>query len=122
MIDTDLLAWLFRPKYVLCNKVFELEIDGTVFVSYPIVLEGQRLRLFNVVFAIRSNNNTTGPMGELIKSYNAVAERLARTLLHEEDRCGYVSKEVKIMMRVWVGSVGKTRIRMGVSNNCTIIG
>ena len=101
MIDEDLLAWLFRPKYILCNKVFELEIDGTVFVSYPIVLEGQRLRLFNVVFAIRSDDNPTGPVGGLIKSYNAIAERLAKTLLHEEDRCGYVSAEVRTMMRVW---------------------
>ena len=36
--DTDLLAWMFRPRRVMCNQVFELEIDGTSFVSYPIVL------------------------------------------------------------------------------------
>jgi len=98
-LDTDLLAWMFRPKKVLCNQVFELEIDGTVFVSYPIVLEGGPLRLFNVVFAITTGY--TGPSVGLINSYKAVAKRLATTLLHEENRCSYVSQEVQKMFRVW---------------------
>ena len=98
-LDTDLLAWMFRPKKVLCNQVFELEIDGTVFVSYPIVLETGSLRLFNVVFAIATGY--TGPSVSLVNSYKAIAKRLATTLLHEENRCSYVSEEVQKMFRVW---------------------
>ena len=98
-LDTDLLAWMFRPKKVLCNQVFELEIDGTVFVSYPIVLDQGPLRLFNVVFAITTGY--TGPSVGLVNAYKAVAKRLATTLLHEENRCAYVSEEVSKMFRVW---------------------
>jgi hypothetical protein len=98
-LDTDLLAWMFRPKKVLCNQVFELEIDGTVFVSYPIVLDQGPLRLFNVIFAI--STGYTGPSVGLVNAYEAVAKRLATTLLHEENRCAYVSEEVRKMFRVW---------------------
>ena len=117
-LDTDLLAWMFRPKKVLCNQVFELEIDGTIFVSYPIVLEGGPLRLFNVVFAITTGY--TGPSAGLVNSYKAIAKRLATTLLHEENRCSYVSEEVQKMFRVWdelrrVASMKKNEENDGVS-------
>jgi len=67
--DTDLLAWMFRPRRVMCNQVFELEIDGTSFVSYPIVLPNSSLRLFNVVFAIGTSFTSPSVVQALGKIY-----------------------------------------------------
>lgn len=105
----DLLAWIFRPRDALCNKVFELEIDGTIYLSHPVLLKNQKLRLFNVVFAVSSDD--VGPT--VLKAYKDVITRITSTLLHEENRCGYVSSEVKTMLKVW------TRIQHKTSRNAS---
>ena len=102
-LRADRLASLFRPKNELCGKVFEIEIDEELFISFPTLVaqggdssgEHVKISFFNVVFAMPPSivDQAKKRLRAPIAAYKLTAERIANGLLHEERRCGYISRE-----------------------------
>ena len=114
-LEPKFFAQLFRPKNILCNKSFELEVDQVMFISHPVLCRNSSLNLFNVIFAVPSDigETTATEHGALTKTtliqnsrehlvgYRLAAAKLAHALYYEECRCNYVSTEASKILNVW---------------------
>ncbi|KAH9399028.1 Nitrogen permease regulator-like 3 [Tyrophagus putrescentiae] len=89
-------------KSKLCGMKFELKVDNVRFVGHPSTLtafgateESAVLDVcFHVVFALKAN-----APADVVHCYHDLSKRIATALISEEARCGYFSKETKIMGR-----------------------
>ncbi|KDO27413.1 hypothetical protein SPRG_07000 [Saprolegnia parasitica CBS 223.65] len=115
-LSSALVAKLFRPKNALCNQTFELVIDDLRFVSHPVAINvpsapasGQAHRetsMFNVIFALDETkfhmemDPAPGDHKRKVEAYAQVAAQLANALLHEENRVGFVTKEVRELLHI----------------------
>ncbi|OQR83762.1 hypothetical protein ACHHYP_14312 [Achlya hypogyna] len=116
-LSSALVAKLFRPKNALCNQTFELVIDDLRFVSHPVAInvqpsatQGHReTSMFNVIFALDETKFHMEMMDpsyvrrdhkKRVEAYAQVAAQLANALLHEENRVGFVTKEVRELLHI----------------------
>lgn len=89
-------------KSKLCGMKFELKVDNVRFVGHPSTLtafgatEASAVLdvCFHVVFALKAN-----APADVVHCYHDLSKRIATALISEEARCGYFSKETKIMGR-----------------------
>lgn len=102
----ELLSTLFAVKSKFADNKFELKVNDIRFIGHPTsiqqyssvnVLPGKMDSpssiLVHVVFALRASADYS-----IVKSYYDFSKRLGIALRHEEKRCGYFSKEMKLMM------------------------
>jgi hypothetical protein len=98
-------ARLLRPKSALCNRPFSLTVDTTVFIGFPVLLkpaasgcgdESFQLSLFHVVLVC------SGDAVKIRERASDTAQRIASALLYEEGRCGYVTGESAVLLKVGV--------------------
>lgn len=115
----DVLAALFAVKPELCKRKFELKVNDVRFVSHPTKLQLQNKKydesdlLINIVFALHAvaspsvgkNRNSNFKHRKYyftfffpVNCYHDLSKRMGILLEHEENRCGYISKELQIMM------------------------
>ncbi|XP_063286299.1 GATOR1 complex protein NPRL3 isoform X2 [Pelobates fuscus] len=106
-----ILATILATKSDMCGKKFELKIDNIRFVGHPTLLqhavcqvsktdpspkrEMPTMILFNVVFALRANADTS-----VINCLHNLSRRIAIVLQHEERRCQYLTREAKLIMAI----------------------
>lgn len=96
--DDKVLSNLFAVKPEICGKKFELKIDNIRFVGHPTQLpyasnrEPSTIRMFNVVFALKANATHS-----IVNCYHDLSHRLSIAILHEEQRCDYLTRQVKYM-------------------------
>jgi len=86
---------LFAVNIKLCGQKFELKLNDIRFVGHPMVLTfGQKeLLIFNVVFALKANASH-----DVVNCYHELSQKIAIGLHFEENRCGYLSAETKLMV------------------------
>lgn len=101
----DLLSTLFAVKSNFSDHKFELKINNIRFVGHPTFMqqchkfkplhkvENPLNILVNVVFALKANADYS-----VVKSYYDLSKRIGVAIRHEEKRCGYFGKEMKLMM------------------------
>lgn len=117
-LSSRLLASILIPKRQLCNEGFEIEVDDTLFVGYPTLVQGvssdeeneveeeedeeesgeDALIAFNVTFVCVDRKE------EMVDEFKELARRLSAALLHTNNR-GYLSREVRTILNireVWV--------------------
>jgi hypothetical protein len=90
---------LFAVNIKLCGQKFELKINDVRFVGHPMLLTRnetvkKELFIFNVVFALKANASH-----DVVNCYHELSQRIAIGLHFEENRCGYLSAETKLMIR-----------------------
>jgi hypothetical protein len=104
----ETLANIFAFSKSLCGSKFELKLNDVRFVGHPISLEpeetdatrrsvsGRRstLTMFHVVFALRAVCNYS-----IIPCYHELSQRLGLILRHEEERAGYLSRQLELLLR-----------------------
>ncbi|XP_030592090.1 GATOR1 complex protein NPRL3 isoform X4 [Archocentrus centrarchus] len=105
-----ILSTILATKSDMCGKKFELKIDNVRFVGHPTLLqhppiiqvskidpspkrEMPTMILFNVVFALRANADSS-----VISCMHNLSRRVAIALQHEERRCQYLTREAKLML------------------------
>ncbi|CAG0915718.1 unnamed protein product [Notodromas monacha] len=106
--DDKVLSNLFSAKKALWGERLEVKINDVRFISHPTTLvltkEEQMYRapggsssfsLFNVVIALRAKASHW-----VVENYHELCRRLSVALKHEELRCGYLSREMKIMQEI----------------------
>ncbi|KAH7943694.1 hypothetical protein HPB52_010016 [Rhipicephalus sanguineus] len=97
-ITDKALSNLFATKSELCNRKFELKVNDVRFVGHPVQLCSKRetstFLMFNVVFALRANASH-----DIVNFYHDFTHKIAIALSSEENRCNYLSFELKIMLR-----------------------
>ncbi|XP_054169266.1 GATOR complex protein NPRL3-like [Oppia nitens] len=86
---------LFAVNSKLCGQKFELKVNDIRFVGHPMLLtRGQKeLLIFNVVFALKANASH-----DIVNCYHELSQKIAIGLHYEENRCGYLSCETKLMV------------------------
>lgn len=94
----EVLSSLFAVKQALREKKFELKTNDVRFVGHPSVLKQSFSKdetniLINIVFALRASANHS-----IVRCYHDLSKRLAVALIHEENKSGYFTHEVKIMV------------------------
>ncbi|OQS05931.1 hypothetical protein THRCLA_01994 [Thraustotheca clavata] len=118
-LSSALVAKLFRPKNAMCNQTFELVIDDLRFISHPVATnvqsstsasssEQRETSMFNVIFALdetkfhidQDPDFQNGDHKRKVQAYSLVAAQLANALLHEENRVGFVTKEVRELLHI----------------------
>ncbi|KFD50530.1 hypothetical protein M513_08598 [Trichuris suis] len=106
LLDSSLMAFLFTVKPEMCNKAMLVKINDVRFIGYPIshdpssscpvsngLTDPVNILRYNVVFAIRAE----APR-KIIESFVTLAKEFALAIQHEENRCGYLTSQVKIML------------------------
>ena len=119
-LEGDFFAKLFTPKALMCDQIFQLEIDELLYISHPVcvphkftgsseksnaseanskVSNDREITLFNVIFAIdcdraRETSANQSVINKDFREYKHAAQQLAMTQKWEEDRCSYVSEQV----------------------------
>eukprot|EP01119_Soliformovum_irregulare_P012227 TRINITY_DN3164_c0_g2_i2.p1 TRINITY_DN3164_c0_g2~~TRINITY_DN3164_c0_g2_i2.p1 ORF type:complete len:528 (+),score=130.53 TRINITY_DN3164_c0_g2_i2:106-1689(+) len=111
-----MLAPMLTPKPILCNRNFEVTIEETTFVGFPVLLpQGQKqtrsdpdgnedhrdeLRVFSVSLALmRVNPDADGIIGTLPK-FRRLTKQLATALKHEQIRCDYLSSQAYVLIEI----------------------
>lgn len=98
LIADKALSNLFATKSELCNRKFELKVNDVRFVGHPVQLCSKRetstFLMFNVVFALKANASH-----DIVNFYHDFTHKIAIALSSEENRCNYLSYELKIMLR-----------------------
>lgn len=94
-ITDNSFSTLFSVNPKLCGQKFELKINDIRFVGHPMLLtRGQKeLLIFNVVFALKANASH-----DIVDCYHELSQKIAIGLHYEENRCGYLSAETKLMV------------------------
>eukprot|EP01118_Nematostelium_gracile_P001379 TRINITY_DN11411_c0_g1_i2.p1 TRINITY_DN11411_c0_g1~~TRINITY_DN11411_c0_g1_i2.p1 ORF type:complete len:472 (-),score=71.77 TRINITY_DN11411_c0_g1_i2:3-1418(-) len=120
-----ILAPMLIPKPALCNKPFELTLDGTTFVGFPILLKRKQsgltmsteeakerleesgtkqnrdeLRLFNLCLVLKSASSVEDQHLGTIEQFQRVATQMGHALKHEEERCQYLTSQTLSMMMI----------------------
>ncbi|XP_059608708.1 GATOR complex protein NPRL3 isoform X2 [Phlebotomus argentipes] len=95
----EVLSTLFAVKQELCNRKFELKVNDVRFVSHPTLMQPKKdeqksFILVNIVFALHAQASYS-----IVKCYYELSKRLGIALFYEEDRAGYLSDEMKIMVK-----------------------
>lgn len=123
----EVLSTLFAVKSQLCNQKFELKVNDVRFVSHPTLMQRREQRsasigsagssggvgvavvgaaasssakqpipqiLINVIFALHAQASYS-----IVKCYYDLSKRLGLTLKVEEQRIGYVSDEIALMIK-----------------------
>lgn len=99
----EVLSTLFAVKPELCNRKFELKVNDVRFVSHPTLMhskgpkddqKSQSSILINIVFALHAQASYS-----IVKCYYELSKRLGVALVREESRVGYLSDEMKIMVK-----------------------
>lgn len=97
-----MLSTLFAVKPELCNRKFELKVNDVRFVAHPTLMqsketvEEQKVSsiLINIVFALHAQASYS-----IVKCYYELSKRLSYALVYEEKRVGYLSDEMKLMVK-----------------------
>jgi len=89
---------LFAVNIKLCGQKFELKVNDVRFVGHPMFLtrDGDNVKellIFNVVFALKANASH-----HIVDCYHELSQKIATGLHFEENRCGYLSAETKLMI------------------------
>ncbi|XP_055693349.1 GATOR complex protein NPRL3 [Lutzomyia longipalpis] len=95
----DVLSTLFAVKQELCNRKFELKVNDVRFVSHPTLMQPKKdeqksFILVNIVFALHAQASYS-----IVKCYYELSKRLGIALFYEENRAGYLSDEMKLMVK-----------------------
>lgn len=101
----EVLSTLFAVKPELCNRKFELKVNDVRFVAHPTLMQsretikddvGQSASsiLINIVFALHAQASYS-----IVKCYYELSKRLGHALVYEEKRVGYLSDEMKLMVK-----------------------
>ncbi|CDW53709.1 NPR3 domain containing protein [Trichuris trichiura] len=89
----------------MCNKAMLVKINDVRFIGYPVshdpsscstsngLNDPVNILRYNVVFAIRAE----APR-KIIESFVTLAKEFALAIQHEENRCGYLTSQVKVML------------------------
>ncbi|XP_065205710.1 GATOR1 complex protein NPRL3 [Planococcus citri] len=100
----ELLSNLFSVKPNFSDHKFELKINNIRFVGHPTFIkqcfkfksslkkEETPSILVHVVFALKASAEYS-----VVKSYYDLSRRIGVAIRHEEKRCGYFGKEMKLM-------------------------
>ncbi len=93
------IAPMLAPHVRLCDQAFELLIGDTLFVGWPVSFgkpdaeasdeERVQLRTINCCFALSRGAHSNAAQ------FHAMSAKLAAALKHEEERCSYLSRELK---------------------------
>ncbi|XP_077525983.1 GATOR complex protein Nprl3 isoform X1 [Haemaphysalis longicornis] len=98
LISDKALSNLFATKSDLCNRKFELKVNDVRFVGHPVQLCSKRetstFLMFNVVFALKANASH-----DIVNFYHDFTHKIAIALASEENRCNYLSMELKSMLQ-----------------------
>ncbi|CAN8002936.1 unnamed protein product [Ixodes hexagonus] len=98
LISDKALSNLFATKSELCNRKFELKVNDVRFVGHPVQLCSKRetstFLMFNVVFALKANASH-----DIVNFYHDFTHKVAIALSSEENRCNYLSGELKSMLQ-----------------------
>ncbi|KAI9322783.1 nitrogen permease regulator of amino acid transport activity 3-domain-containing protein [Dichotomocladium elegans] len=110
-IETEFLAGALAPKLPLCDRKFQLSINGLTFIGHPVSLPPSRsdsgrgegtggndadekkshMTLFHVVFVISPPDLELNAQADAL--YTHVVRRYAAALQYEQLRCGYIQDE-----------------------------
>lgn len=98
-ISDRALSNLFATKSELCNQKFELKVNKVRFVGHPTQLRPARevsssILMFNVVFALRADASH-----DIVNFYHEFTHKIAIALTAEENRCNYLTWELKRMLQ-----------------------
>lgn len=97
-----MLSTLFAVKAELCNQKFELKVNDVRFVSHPTLMQiksgkdeqnGSSI-LINIVFALYAQASYS-----IVKCYYELSKRLGTALVYEENRVGYFTDEMRLMVK-----------------------
>ncbi|KAJ6648046.1 GATOR complex protein NPRL3 [Pseudolycoriella hygida] len=88
----EVLSTLFAVKPELCNQKFELKVNDVRFVAHPTYMQSI---LINIVFALHAQASYS-----IVKCYYELSKRLGHALVYEESRVGYLSDEMKLMVKI----------------------
>lgn len=94
----DVIANLFAVKMELCDRKFELKVNNVRFIGHPMLIEtgGFSFKkksspiLIHIVFALDAFARR-----QIVNCYYDLSKVLAVALGHEENRCVYLSQQVK---------------------------
>lgn len=98
----EVLSTLFAVKPELCNRKFELKVNDVRFVAHPTLMQSKETKedqkfssiLINIVFALHAQASYS-----IVKCYYELSKRLGHALVYEEERVGYLSDEMKLMVK-----------------------
>lgn len=98
-----MLSTLFAVKTELCNQKFELKVNDVRFVAHPTLMQSKRGKdeqgsssiLINMVFALYAQASYS-----IVKCYYELSKRLGNALVYEENRVGYLTDEMKLILKV----------------------
>ncbi|VVC28910.1 Hypothetical protein CINCED_3A017105 [Cinara cedri] len=101
----EVLSNLFAVKSQLCDQKFELKVDHVRFISHPLEIqtcggdsskpESPSNILLNVVFALDAFARR-----QIADCYHNLSKAIGVALRHEENRCGYLSNQIKEMVYI----------------------
>lgn len=97
-----MLSTLFAVKAELCNQKFELKVNDVRFVAHPTLMQSKSGKeepngssiLINIVFALYAQASYS-----IVKCYYELSKRLGNALVYEENRVGYLSDEMKLILK-----------------------
>lgn len=91
----EVLSTLFAVHAELCNRKFELKVNDVRFVSHPTLMPSTSSSfLVNIVFALYAQASYS-----VVKCYYELSKRLGHALYYEEKRTGYLSDEIRLMLK-----------------------
>lgn len=98
----EVLSTLFAVKAELCNQKFELKVNDVRFVAHPTLMQsksgkeeqGSSSILINIVFALYAQASYS-----IVKCYYELSKRLGSALVFEENRVGYLTDEMRLIMK-----------------------
>lgn len=98
----EVLSTLFAVKAELCNQKFELKVNDVRFVAHPTLMQSKSGKddqtgssiLINIVFALYAQASYS-----IVKCYYELSKRLGNALVYEENRVGYLTDEMRLMVK-----------------------
>lgn len=89
-------------KAELCNQKFELKVNDVRFVAHPTLMQSKSGKeepsgssiLINIVFALYAQASYS-----IVKCYYELSKRLGNALVYEENRVGYLTDEMKLILK-----------------------
>lgn len=98
----EVLSTLFAVKAELCNQKFELKVNDVRFVAHPTLIQsksgkdeqGSSTIVINIVFALYAQASYS-----IVKCYYELSKRLGSALVYEEKRVGYLTDEMRLMVK-----------------------
>lgn len=98
----EVLSTLFAVKAELCNQKFELKVNDVRFVAHPTLMQSKIGKeepsgssiLINIVFALYAQASYS-----IVKCYYELSKRLGNALVYEENRVGYLTDEMKLILK-----------------------